>query len=65
MLLISRRIDSDVSKAMPLILALFCYCEQGKIRVFDVDNAMTSGSSPLLEIPIIRDGGKVTITKVG
>ncbi len=52
------------SMAMSLILAVFCFCEQGVIRVFDVDRA-ASGASPLAEIPITREGEKVTITKVG
>ncbi len=64
MLLISRRFANAASIAMPLILALFCFCDQGKIRVFDVDSATTSGSIPLVEIPITREGEKITITKV-
>ncbi len=49
---------------MFLILAVFCFCEQGVIRVFDVDTA-ASDAIPLVQIPITREGEKVAITKVG
>ncbi len=53
---------------MSRILSLFCFYEQGIIRVFDVDTA-ASDTIPLAEIPIpiTREGTKVTgtITKVG